>query len=69
MVLMRGGFDESEKVTDPVDDDLTIFHCGPKQKCKDGKEHDYSLWEEDDGMGTAVCSKCGHRAIDDDMWY
>lgn len=45
-----------------------IFECGPKLTCADGSEHDYSKWEQDGQCGTAVCSKCGHRAIDDAYW-
>jgi hypothetical protein len=53
--------------------DPFVVQCGPKKTCPDGTPHDYSGWEEyEDGMGcmvgTAVCSKCGHRAFDDAMW-
>ena len=48
--------------------DLMLFCCGPS-KC----EHDYSGWvefkdEHGGGGGTAVCVKCGSRAIDEAMW-
>ena len=47
---------------------LTLFCCGPS-KC----EHDYSGWVEfkdgnGGGGGTAVCAKCGARAIDEALW-
>lgn len=47
---------------------LTIFHCGPQNQCPDGAEHDWSAWESFENGGTTVCSKCGCRAIDNDMW-
>ena len=48
--------------------DLTLFLCGPS-KC----DHDYSKEEEivENGKvvgGTAVCVKCGRRAIDEANW-
>jgi hypothetical protein len=51
----------------------TVHHCGPKLTCPDGSEHDYSKWVDYEdangcGVGTAVCAKCGHRAIDDAYW-
>jgi len=52
-----------------TDKEFTIHHCGPKKLCNDGKEHDYSEYEDFDDGGTVVCSKCGHRAIDDAVWY
>jgi hypothetical protein len=53
-------------MTDPI----TIHTCGPRLKCPDGTDHDYSEWyaPEDGSYGTAVCSKCGHHAIDDAYW-
>ena len=48
---------------------LTVFKCGPRDKCPSGTEHDYSRWENTAGGETAVCSKCGHRAIDDAWWF
>lgn len=50
-----------------------ITMCGPRATCPDGGEHDFSGWEEfetEDGatVGSAVCSKCGHSAIDNAMW-
>lgn len=45
-------------------DPLTIFMCGPNTKC----EHDFSGWQEIEGGGTAICSKCGALAIDEAMW-
>lgn len=63
----------SDKVIDPENPEpLTIFMCGPS-KC----EHDYhssaAKWveyQEPSGCwtGTAVCSKCGARAVDEVMW-
>lgn len=47
---------------------IVVFMCGPKVTCPDGSKHDYSKWEEFDNGGTAVCRKCGHRAIDDAYW-
>ena len=49
--------------------DLTLFLCGPS-KC----EHDYSKYEDiiENGRvvgGTAVCAKCGAKAIDEAMWW
>ena len=43
--------------------EFTVFMCG-LSRC----EHDYSQWVELDGGGTAVCSKCSARAIDEAMW-
>lgn len=48
--------------------DITIFVCGPNKTC----DHDYSGWEDfsdPDGStgGTAVCAKCGARAIDESL--
>jgi len=49
--------------------EIAVHRCGPKLTCPDGSEHDYSKWENRaDGSGTAVCSKCGHAAIDDAYW-
>jgi hypothetical protein len=46
-----------------------MFACGPKLTCPDGSEHDYSKWLElPEGVGTAVCAICGHRAVDDAYW-
>lgn len=42
--------------------------CGPRRQCTDGEKHDYSKWEQQGNGGTAVCAKCGHRAIDDAYW-
>jgi U5 snRNP spliceosome subunit len=43
---------------------VTLFMCGPS-KCA----HDYSTqWVEFEGGGTAVCSKCGARSIDEAVW-
>ena len=42
---------------------LTLFQCGPS-RCK----HDYSLYQIIDGGETAVCVKCGARAIDEAVW-
>lgn len=56
-------------------EETTIFECGPREKCPDGTEHDYSGWEEGrdeetgSSWGSVVCAKCGHRSIDDAMWY
>lgn len=50
-------------------DPLVIFKCGPKKSCPDGTEHDFSKFVKLKNGGTTVCSKCGHRAIDDAMWY
>ena len=47
----------------------TYFECGPCDKCPDGSEHDYSGYESFAGGETAVCAKCGHRAIDDALWF
>lgn len=47
---------------------IILFECGPRPKCVDGFEHDYSDYEEIENGGTSVCSKCGHRAIDDACW-
>jgi len=51
---------------------VQVFQCGPKERCPDGSEHDYSEWREVEFMGgvaeSVVCSKCGHAAIDDAMW-
>ena len=48
---------------------ITVVCCGPKLTCLDGTEHDYSEGKLIDGNAwTAVCSKCGHWAIDDAMW-
>jgi hypothetical protein len=53
------------------DSDLTLFICGPK-RC----EHDFSgpfvevrnlVTGKVEG-GTAVCMKCGARAIDEGAW-
>jgi hypothetical protein len=51
----------------------TVFVCGPKPTCPDGTEHQMDGWENFEGPngsvgGTAVCSKCGHRAIDEANW-
>jgi hypothetical protein len=46
-----------------------IACCGKRRVCTSGDEHDFSGWEDlPEGAGTAVCSRCGHRAIDDAMW-
>ncbi len=55
--------------SNPVDNNpLTIFLCGPS-KC----EHDYAGLEPiiENGKevgGTAVCSKCGRSAFDEEAW-
>lgn len=54
----------SEKPTPEV----TLFLCGPR-KC----EHDYQggedVIENGENRGwTAVCTKCGARAIDEAVW-
>jgi hypothetical protein len=51
-------------------DGSTFFACGPQKTCPDGTEHDWSgTWISEDGrQGSAVCSKCGHMAIDDAFW-
>ena len=41
---------------------------GPQLTCPNGTPHDYSIWKWESSSGTAVCSKCGHRAIDDPHW-
>jgi hypothetical protein len=56
-----------------VNTELTVHTCGPTLKCPDGSEHDMTGWEEFedyDGcfVGTAVCTKCKHRACDDAYW-
>lgn len=49
--------------------EITVHQCGPKLTCPDGSEHDYSAWINlPNGAGTAVCTKCSHRAIDDAYW-
>ena len=48
---------------------LTLRTCGPVHTCPDSSEHNYSGWINlPNGSGTAVCIKCGHRAIDDAYW-
>jgi hypothetical protein len=49
--------------------EFTLFLCG-RSRC----EHEYTLDEpiiENGNVvgGTAVCHKCGARAIDEAMWY
>ena len=46
-----------------INREITMFLCGPS-KC----DHDYSKWEEFEHGGTAVCVKCGARAIDEAAW-
>ena len=60
--------DEAAFVPEREDRDLTLFLCGPS-KC----EHDYQGMEEVRESGesrgwTAVCTKCGARAIDEAAW-
>jgi hypothetical protein len=43
--------------------DVTLFLCGPS-KC----EHDYSQWLDLPDGGTAVCVKCGAKAIEEAAW-
>ncbi|MDJ0827614.1 MAG: hypothetical protein QNJ16_19155 [Rhodobacter sp.] len=47
---------------------VDAFQCGPKNKCPDGERHIYDKWENTEDGGTAVCSRCGHRAIDNAFW-
>lgn len=47
----------------------TYVACGPRETCPDGSAHDYSDGAEIENGWTAVCAKCGHRAIDDAWWY
>ena len=42
---------------------VTLFMCGPSH-C----EHDYSAGEDFMDGGSAVCVKCGARAIDETGW-
>ena len=52
----------------PEKEPVTVIACGPKLTCPDGTPHDYSSWVWEKNSGTAVCSKCGHRSIDDSYW-
>lgn len=56
--------DAHDKPEPQRDAALTLFMCGPS-KCM----HDYSEGENiPEGGWTAVCSKCGARAIDEAAW-
>ena len=54
------------------DKEVQVVICGG-DLCKDGKPHDDNGWEETTDeygcvTGTAVCSRCGSRAIDRALW-
>lgn len=52
-----------------MDENVTVFLCGPNREC----QHDYcfveAIFEDGKFVGdTTVCGKCGTRAIDEAMW-
>ena len=56
-------------MADQRQDAAMVFVCGPNKNCA----HDYSGWQdiEEGGRivgGTAVCTKCGQTAFEEDMW-